>query len=168
MFRLYLFFSLWFYGSSSVQMLLIPSYSKVAQQTHSEVPTAHLAKSILIDFWMLFELKTSFRQGSLSSSLIRVYKSRNLVGLEFIMSWWSFNFKLPRQRVGHFYKHSKLEFKYFGARNTLHHIKKYTHTWLEVDGPYMTVSTGSMSPWCCRRNECIKAITPVSDPLSSL
>ena len=67
-------------------MLLIPSYSNVAQHTHTEVPTAHLAKSILIDFWMLLELKTSFRQGSLSSSLIRVYKSRNLVGLEFIMS----------------------------------------------------------------------------------
>ena len=32
----------------------------------------------------------------------------------------------------------------------------------------MTVFTGSMSPWCCRRKECIKAITPVSDPLSSL
>ena len=32
---------------------------------------------------------------------------------------------------------------------------------MEVDGPYMTVFTGSMSPWCCRRKECIKAITPV-------
>ena len=32
---------------------------------------------------MLFELKTSIRQGRLSGSLIRVYKSRNLVGLEF-------------------------------------------------------------------------------------
>ena len=39
---------------------------------------------------------------------------------------------------------------------------------MEVDGPYMTVFTGSMSPWCCRRKECIKAITPVSDPLSNL
>ena len=39
---------------------------------------------------------------------------------------------------------------------------------MEVDGPYMTVFTGSMSLWCCRRKECIKAITPVSDPLPSL
>ena len=31
----YLFLSLLFYGSSSVQMLLIPSYSNVAQHTYS-------------------------------------------------------------------------------------------------------------------------------------
>ena len=48
--------------------------------------TAHL----LIDFWMVFELQTSIRQGCLSGSLIRVYKSRNLVGLEFhnLRSGW--------------------------------------------------------------------------------
>ena len=34
------------------------------------------------------------------------------------------------------------------------------HAWLS--------QTGSMSPWCCRRKEYIKAITPVSDPLPSL
>ena len=45
-------------------------------------------------------------------------------------------------------------------KNTASH-KKSAHTWLENDGPYMTVFTGSMSPWCCRRKECIKAITPV-------
>ena len=60
-------------------MLLIPSYTNVAQHTLSYILTAHL----LIDFWMLFELKTSIRQGCLSGSLVRVYKSRNLVGLEF-------------------------------------------------------------------------------------
>ena len=64
-------------------MLFILSYSNVAQHTDSYILTAHLAKSILIDFWMLFELKTSITQGGLSGSLIRVYKSRNLVGLEF-------------------------------------------------------------------------------------
>ena len=62
-------------------MLLIPSYSNVAKHTHLYILTAHLAKTILIDFWMLFELKTSIRQGS--GSLVRVYKSRNLVGLQF-------------------------------------------------------------------------------------
>ena len=62
LFKLYLSLSLLFYGSSSVQMLLIPSYSNVAQDTHSYILTAHLAKPILIDFWMLFELKTSIRQ----------------------------------------------------------------------------------------------------------
>ena len=77
--KLYLSLSLLFYGSSSVQMLLIPSYTNVAQHTHSCILTAHL----LIDFWMVFELKTSIRQGCLSGSLIRVYKSRNLVGVEF-------------------------------------------------------------------------------------
>ena len=57
----------------------------VLLSTHNRkiILTAHQAKSILIDFWMLFELKTSFRQGSLSSSRIRVYKSRNHGGLEF-------------------------------------------------------------------------------------
>ena len=35
LFKLYLFLSLLFYGSSSVQMLLIPSYSNAAQHTHS-------------------------------------------------------------------------------------------------------------------------------------
>ena len=60
-------------------MLLIPSYTNVAQHTLSYILTAHL----LIDFWMLFELKTSIRQGCLSGSLVRVYKSRNLVGLDF-------------------------------------------------------------------------------------
>ena len=38
------------------------SYSNVAQDTHSYILTAHQAESILIDFWMLFELKTSIRQ----------------------------------------------------------------------------------------------------------
>ena len=79
--KLYLSLSLLFSSSSSVQMLLIPSYSNVAQHTHSYILTAHLAKPILIDFWMLFELRTSIRQGS--GSLVRVYKSRNLIGLEF-------------------------------------------------------------------------------------
>ena len=63
--------------------VLIPSYTNVAQHTRSYILTAHLAKPILIDFWMLFEFSTSIRQGSLSGSLVRVYKSRNLVGLEF-------------------------------------------------------------------------------------
>ena len=79
--KLYLSLSLLFSSSSSVQMLLTPSYSNVAQHTHSYILTAHLAKPILIDFWMLFELRTSIRQGS--GSLVRVYKSRNLIGLEF-------------------------------------------------------------------------------------
>ena len=79
LFKLYLSLSLLFYGSSSVQMLLIPSYTNVAQHTCWYILTAHL----LIDFWMVFELQTSIRQGCLSGSLIRVYKSRNLVGLVF-------------------------------------------------------------------------------------
>ena len=81
LFKLYLSLSLLFSGSSSVQMLLIPSYSNVSQHTHSYILTAHLAKPTWIDFWTLFELKTSIRQGS--GSLVRVYKSRNLLGLEF-------------------------------------------------------------------------------------
>ena len=84
--KLYLSLSLLFSSSSSVQMLLIPSYSNVAQHTHSNILTAHLAKPILIDFWMLFELRTSIRQGS--GSLVRVYKSRNLIGLEFHNLRW--------------------------------------------------------------------------------
>ena len=91
--------------------------------------TTHLAKSILIDFWMLFELKTTLRQGSLTSSLIRVYNSRNLGGLEFHYVLMEFQFLITKstQRVGHFCKRLKLELKYFGARKTLHHIKKYTY-----------------------------------------
>ena len=62
LFKLYLSLSLLFSGSRSVQMLLTHSYSNVAQDTHSYILTAHQAESILIDFWMLFELKTSIRQ----------------------------------------------------------------------------------------------------------
>ena len=82
LFKLYLSLSLLFSGSSSVQMLLIPSYSNVAQHTLVHTNSSP-SKIYFIDFWMLFELKTSIRQGHLSGSLIRVYKSRNLVGLEF-------------------------------------------------------------------------------------
>ena len=83
LFKLYLSLSLLFSGSSSVQMLLTHSYSNVAQHTCLYILTAHLAKPILIDFWMLFEFETSIRQGRLSGSLVRLYKSRNPVGLEF-------------------------------------------------------------------------------------
>ena len=82
LFKLYLSLSLLFSGSSSVQMYSFPATAMLLS-TRSYILIAHVAKSILIDFWMLFELKTSIRQGHLSGSLIRVYKSRNLVGLEF-------------------------------------------------------------------------------------
>ena len=79
-------------------MLLIPSDSSVAQHTQSQMLTAHLTKSILIDFWMLFQLKTSFRQGSLSSSLIRVYNSRNFVDLEFHHVLMEFQFLITKKK----------------------------------------------------------------------
>ena len=79
LFKLYLSLSLLFYGSSSVQMLLIP--------IHMLVHTNSSPFNWLLDG---LELQTSIRQGCLSGSLIRVYKSRNLVGLEFhnLRSGW--------------------------------------------------------------------------------
>ena len=41
-------------------------------------------------------------------------------------------------------------------------------TWFPVDGPYTTVSVGSMLPWFCLRNACMVVIMPVSLPLSTL
>ena len=79
---------------------------------------------------MLFQLKTSFRQGSLSSSLIRVYNSRNLVGLEFHHVLMEFQFLITKKKGRTFlqtFKVRKHVLKYFSASKTLHHIKKYTY-----------------------------------------
>ena len=117
---------------------------------------------------MLFELKTSFRQGRLSSSLIRVYKSRNLVGLEFHHVLMEFQFLITKTKGRTFLQMFKVRIQVLWCeKNTASHKKKYTYligSWW----PIHTASTGPMSPRCCRRKECIKATSPVSDPFSSL
>ena len=85
--------------------------------------TAYLAKSILIDFWMLFELKTALRQGSLTSSLIRVYNSRNLGGLEF-------HYVLMESKGRTFLQTFKVRIKVLWCeKNTASHKKVHIPDW---------------------------------------
>ena len=92
--------------------------------------TTHLAKSILIDFWMLFELKTALRQGSLTSSLIRVYNSRNLGGLEFHYVLMEFQFLITKSKGRTFLQTFKVTIKVLWCeKNTASHKKVHIPDW---------------------------------------
>ena len=104
----------------------------VLLSTHTliNIPTAHLAKSILIDFWMLFQHKTNFRQGSLSSSLIRVYKSRNLVGLEFHHVLMEFQFLIKKKKGRTFLQTFQVRIQVLWCKkNTALHKKVHILDW---------------------------------------
>ena len=77
---------------------------------------------------MLFELKTALRQKSLTSSPIRVYNSRNLVGLEFRYVLMEFQFLITKSKGRTFLQMFKARIQVLWCeKNTASH-KKSTHT----------------------------------------
>ena len=79
---------------------------------------------------MLFELKTALRQGSLTSSLIRVYNSRNLGGLEFHYVLMEFQFLITKSKGRTFLQTFKVRIKVLWCeKNTASHKKVHILDW---------------------------------------
>ena len=79
---------------------------------------------------MLFELKTALRQGSLTSSLIRVYNSRNLGGLEFHYVLMEFQFLITKSKGRTFLQTFKVTIKVLWyEKNTASHKKVHIPDW---------------------------------------
>ena len=114
---------------------------------------------------MLFEIKTSFRQGSLSSSRIRVYKSRNLVGLEFHHVLMDLQFLITctiTKTKGRTFLHMfKVRIQVLWCeKNTASHKKVHILDWklMAVHDCLHWIHV----PMMLSEKECIKAISPAS------